>query len=159
MIGQSLPFRIVGETVDPVSVGVIQELLVSIVREMRINLSHSAFSSVITEGHDYSCALLSPNGELVAQSEDNPAHIFPLPFSWKAIRERYTEDIHSGDVFIINDPYLGGTHLNDTAVYFPRFHEGKPMLFPAIRAHYRSETTSSGPNGRRHPLGRSGAPL
>lgn len=121
---------------DPVTIGVVRELLISIVREMRVNLSRSAFSSIITEGHDYSCALLSADGDLVAQSEDNPAHIFPLSISWRAVVQRYGGTIGPGDVFIVNDPYLGGTHLNDVVIYAPRVNGGSSMLFPAVRAHW-----------------------
>ncbi|MGE0714135.1 MAG: hydantoinase B/oxoprolinase family protein [Alphaproteobacteria bacterium] len=120
---------------DPTTVGVVRELLVSIVREMRVNLARSAFSAIITEGHDYSCALFSAAGELAAQSEDNPAHIFPLPVSWGAVVRQYGCDIRPGDIFIVNDPYLGGTHLNDVAIYAPRA-GGGATLFPAVRAHW-----------------------
>jgi N-methylhydantoinase B len=122
--------------VDPVTVGVVRELLVSIVREMRINLSRSAFSPIITEGHDYSCALFAATGDLVAQSEDNPAHIFPLPVSWQAVAKRYGSAIRPGDIFLVNDPYLGGTHLNDVALYAPRSTPSGMTLFPAVRAHW-----------------------
>lgn len=121
---------------DPVTIGVVRELLISIVREMRVNLSRSAFSSIITEGHDYSCALLSAQGEVVAQSEDNPAHIFPLPESWRGVVSRYGQSIGPGDVYIVNDPYVGGTHLNDVAIYAPRADPSSLHLFPAIRAHW-----------------------
>jgi N-methylhydantoinase B len=121
---------------DPVTVGVVQELLISVVREMRLTFSRSAFSSIISEGHDFSCALLSPDGELVAQSEDHPGHIFPLSYAARAVMGRYAGDIHPGDVFIINDPYVCGTHMNDIAVFCPRVLDGRMLVFPAIRAHW-----------------------
>lgn len=122
-------------TVNPVVVGVIQELLISVVREMRVTFSRSAFSPIITEGHDFSCALHSDDGELLAMSEDNPSHIFPLAYAAGVIKKRYGDDIGPGDIFIINDPYLG-THMNDVALICPRFGEGEALIYPAIRAHW-----------------------
>src|SRR2546426_222419 len=121
--------------VSPVVVGVIQELLISVVREMRVTLSRSAFSSTITEGHDFSCALHSADGELLAMSEDNPSHIFPLAYAASTINKRYGKDVGPGDIFIINDPYIG-THMNDVALICPRFSNGSALIYPAIRAHW-----------------------
>jgi N-methylhydantoinase B len=124
------------EAVDPVTVSVLEELLVSVVREMRVTFSRSAFSSIINEGHDFSCALLSAEGELVALSEDNPGHIFPLSYAAREIFSRYAGDIHPDDIFILNDPYICGTHMNDVAIFCPRFQDGRGLIFPAIRAHW-----------------------
>ncbi len=121
---------------DAVTISVIQELLISVVREMRVTFSRSAFSSIINEGHDFSCALLSPEGDLVAQSEDHPGHIFPISYAARAVFERYAGDIHPGDVFLLNDPYICGTHMNDMAMFCPRFFEGRALAFPALRAHW-----------------------
>ncbi len=121
---------------DAVTVSVIQELLISVVREMRVTFSRSAFSSIINEGHDFSCALLSPEGDLVAQSKDHPGHIFPISYAARAVFERYTGDVHPGDVFLLNDPYICGTHMNDMAMFCPRFFEGRALAFPALRAHW-----------------------
>ena len=121
---------------DAVTVSVVQELLISVVREMRVTFSRSAFSSIINEGHDFSCALLSPEGGLVAQSEDHPGHIFPISYAAEAVFERYAGDIHPGDVFLLNDPYICGTHMNDMAMFCPRFFEGRALAFPALRAHW-----------------------
>lgn len=128
--------RTSADRIDPTTLGVVRELLVAIVREMRVNLARSAYSTIITEGHDFSCALFAATGDLVAQSEDNPAHIFPLPMHWKAVTTQYPDDVAPGDIFIINDTYLGGTHLNDIAIYAPRSAAGRATLFPAIRAHF-----------------------
>ena len=121
---------------DAVTISVIQELLISVVREMRVTFSRSAFSSIINEGHDFSCALLSPEGDLVAQSEDHPGHIFPISYAARAVFERYAGDVHPGDVFLLNDPYICGTHMNDMAMFCPRFFEGRALAFPALRAHW-----------------------
>lgn len=121
---------------DPITVSIVEELLVSIVREMRSTFWRSAFSSVISEGHDFSCVLLSPNGDLAAMSEDHPGHTFPLAFAAKEILRIFDGQIEDGDIFLVNDPYICGTHLNDVALFAPRVKEGKLRLFPAIRAHW-----------------------
>lgn len=122
--------------INPVDVAVLQERLIAIVREMRVNLMRTAFSSVIYESQDYSCALLDASGQLVAQAEDNPSHIFPMPYSTRKILEIYAGTIRPGDVFIVNDPYIGGTHLNDVAIVAPYFFDGKMQIIPAVRAHW-----------------------
>ena len=121
---------------DPITLEVIQERLISIVREMRATLSRVAYSSVLYEARDFSCIVMNARAEAVAQSADNPGHIIPLPWSVRIALERFKDDIHPGDVILINDPYSGGTHLNDVAVVYPVFVEGNLTLFPAIRAHW-----------------------
>lgn len=121
---------------NPITLEVIQERLISIVREMRATLSRVAYSSVLYEARDFSCIVINANAEAVAQSEDNPGHVIPLPWSVRIAMERFKDDIHPGDVILINDPYSGGTHLNDVAVIYPVFVDGKIALFPAIRAHW-----------------------
>jgi N-methylhydantoinase B len=121
---------------DPITLEVIREGLISIVREMRANLIRSAFSSAICEIYDLSCAVLDAKGQLVAQSEDNPQHIFPLLWSTRLVLEKFGREIRPGDVFIHNDPYDGGTHLNDIGLIQPIFHRGRPILFAVVRAHW-----------------------
>lgn len=122
--------------VDPITLEVVQERLISIVREMRATLARVAYSSVLYEARDFSCVVMNARAEAVAQSEDNPGHIIPLPWSVRIAMERFGDDINPGDVILINDPYSGGTHLNDVAVICPVFVDGKLVLFPAIRAHW-----------------------
>ena len=122
--------------VDPITLEVVQERLISIVREMRATLARVAYSSVLYEARDFSCVVMNARGEAVAQSEDNPGHIIPLPWSVRIAIERFRDDINPGDVILINDPYSGGTHLNDVAVICPVFVGGRLLLFPAIRAHW-----------------------
>jgi N-methylhydantoinase B len=128
--------KIANRGTDPITVSVVEELLISVVREMRVTFSRSAFSTAISEGYDFSCVLLSDMGELIAMSEDHPGHSFPLAAAAKDILQRYGGDIHQGDVFLVNDPYICGTHLNDVALLRPRIKSGRRGLFPAIRAHW-----------------------
>ena len=121
---------------DPITLEVVQESFISIVREMRANLVRTAYSSVLYEARDFSCVIMDPKGQLIAQAEDNPSHVFPIPWSVKLMFERFGKDIHPGDIFLHNDPYTGGTHLNDVALIFPVFVEKELSFFPVIRAHW-----------------------
>lgn len=115
----------------------IREALIAVVHEMRANVIRSSYSSVIYEGHDFSCALLTADGRHVAQSEgDTPIHIIAVPYSARVVIETFGDDIHEGDVFLHNDPYTGGTHLNDILMLHPVFSGGKLVLFAAVRYHW-----------------------
>ena len=115
----------------------IRESLVAVVNEMRANVIHSSYSSIIYEGHDFSCALVAADGRLVAQSlDDNPIHIFAVPYSTAEVVKAFGDDINDGDIFLHNDPYTGGTHLNDVLMLYPVFHEGTLALFAATRCHW-----------------------
>jgi N-methylhydantoinase B len=123
-------------TMDPITSEVIQENFISIVREMRGNLIRTAYSSVLYEARDFSCVIMDPSGQLIAQAEDNPSLVFPIPWSVKLMLEKFGKDIREGDVFLHNDPYTGGTHLNDVALIFPVFIDHALSFFPVIRAHW-----------------------
>lgn len=115
----------------------IRESFVAVVNEMRANVIHASFSSIIYEGHDFSCGLLTPDGRLLAQSlDDNPIHIFAVPYSAREIITRYRGDIHAGDLYLHNDPYTGGTHLNDILLIEPIFVHGDLIAFAAVRCHW-----------------------
>ena len=123
--------------VDPITLEVVCEGLIAIVREMRATIIRSSFSSVIYEFDDFSCALFGPGGEMVAQSWDHPGHVLPLPWGVRCMFEDFAGDLHPGDVVLLNDPYRGGTHLNDVTLVHPVFDEGGNVLvFPAVRAHW-----------------------
>jgi N-methylhydantoinase B len=124
--------------IDPITLEVIREAFVSTVREMRVTLVRTAYSSILYEGEDFSCVLMDGDGQIVAMSkgQDHPLHIVPIGWSMKAVRERFGEDIHPGDVFLHNDPYTGGTHLNDVAMLTPLFADGRLFVFPVVRAHW-----------------------
>jgi N-methylhydantoinase B len=124
--------------IDPITLEVIREAFVSTVREMRVTLVRTAYSSILYEGEDFSCVLMDGDAQIVAMSkgQDHPLHIVPIGWSMKAVRERFGDDIHPGDVFLHNDPYTGGTHLNDVAMLMPLFTDGRLFVFPVVRAHW-----------------------
>jgi N-methylhydantoinase B len=124
--------------IDPITLEVLREAFVSIVREMRVTLVRTAYSSVLYEGEDFSCVLMDGDAQIVSMSkgQDHPLHIVPIAWSMKAVREKFGDDIHPGDMFLHNDPYTGGTHLNDVALIYPLFADGKMFVFPVVRAHW-----------------------
>lgn len=124
------------EALDSITQEVITEGLNAVMAEMRGNVMRSSYSSVIGLVQDFSCGLFSPVGDLIAQGPDHPGHIVPLPWSVQASMEDLGDTLEEGDVILLNDPYRGGTHLNDVTVLWPVFVDGELFCFPAVRAHW-----------------------
>ena len=121
---------------DIVTAAVVREALASIVREMRRSMVRSSYSSIIYEGYDFSCVLVDAMGQLIAQSgEDHPFHVIPVAASVERLLQKHAT-IDEADLFLHNDPYTGGTHLNDVAVVWPVFENGALLLFVVIRSHW-----------------------
>jgi N-methylhydantoinase B len=122
---------------DPITIEIIRERLITIVREMRSNMLRAAFSSAVCELHDMSCAILDEEGQLLALSEgDNPQHVFPILWSAAEMLKKFKGDINPGDIFLHNDPLTGGTHLNDICVIAPLFVDDRLAFFPVVRVHF-----------------------
>jgi N-methylhydantoinase B len=140
MIGKSpVTIKASGKThnVDPITLEVICEGLIAVVREMRASIIRASYSSVIYEFDDFSCALFGPDGYLVAQSWDHPGHVLPLPWGVRCALDDFSSNLHPGDIILLNDPYHGGTHLNDVTLLFPIFDQNdKLQIFPAVRSHW-----------------------
>lgn len=122
--------------IDPITLEVITEGLVSIVREMRQTVFRTAHSPVISEAQDFSCALFNHRGEMVAQSRDMPGHVIAMPASVAEAMRDFGDTLEPGDVIILNDPYRGGSHLNDVTVVYPVFVDGRLFVFPCVRMHW-----------------------
>jgi len=121
---------------DPITMEVIVEQLIAVVREMRATMIRTAYSMTIYEMKDFSCALFDARRRMVAQSEDLPAHVVPMPWSVEAIMQDFDGDVRPGDVFITNDAYRGGTHLNDVTMLYPIFDGETLVLLAANRSHW-----------------------
>jgi N-methylhydantoinase B len=118
---------------DPVGLQVMAGALRAACEEMGAVLIRSAHSPNITERHDCSTALFDPTGELVMQAEHIPVHLGSMPDAVAVI----VDEKHSqGDLWILNDPYRGGTHLPDITLISPVFHDGGLIGFAASRAHH-----------------------
>jgi len=121
---------------SPITIELVSESLISIVREMRGIVFRTARSVAIYEAKDFSCGLFTPAGEVLAQSEDIGGHIIPLPWHVRAVLERFRDNIAPGDTFMLNDPYVGGTHLNDVTLVAPVFWRGELAFIAAVREHW-----------------------
>ena len=122
--------------IDPITLEVLSQALISTVREMRATVCRTASSVAIYDAKDFSCGLFAPDSQVVAQSEDIGSHVVPLPWSVRSAMEKLGSGLESGDVILVNDPYSGGTHLNDVTVIYPIFKDGRLIFFPAVRAHW-----------------------
>jgi len=123
--------------VDPVTLQVIQARLAGIVQEMQNSLFRTGYSTIIRESQDASCAILNRQGEVVAQHVVLPLHMGAFPACAAGILKNYSADeVHEGDAFITNHPYLGGSpHAPDMAVLSPIFYHGEWVGFAANLAH------------------------
>jgi len=124
-------------SVDPITLQVIQARLAGIVQEMQNSLFRTGYSTIIRESQDASCALLNTQGEVIAQHVVLPLHMGAFPASAAAILKTYSNDeIHEGDAFLTNHPYLGGSpHAPDMGVFTPIFYQGEWVGFAANMAH------------------------
>ncbi|WP_376692070.1 hydantoinase B/oxoprolinase family protein [Wenzhouxiangella sp. EGI_FJ10409] len=123
---------------DPVLLEVFNNLFMSIAEHMGATLQQTAWSANIKERLDFSCALFDEQGRLVANAPHVPVHLGSMGESVRAVIDRFGDDMRPGDVFLLNDPYNGGTHLPDLTVVSPCFDaDGNEILFyTASRAHH-----------------------
>jgi N-methylhydantoinase B len=122
---------------DPITTEVIRNFVVSCAEDMNAALYRSAFSSVIYEGRDSAVALLDRNGKMLGQSTGIPIFIGNIEVCVKFAIDRYGDDLGPGDVVIMNDPYLQGTHTHDVTVIGPIFYQGARVGYAASRAHWQ----------------------
>jgi N-methylhydantoinase B len=118
---------------DPVTLSVLASALAGVAEEMGAVLIRGAYSSNIKERRDCSTALFDERGRMVAQAEHIPVHLGAMPEAVAAIMRR---DPEPGDVFAINDPYSGGTHLPDITLVSPVSHDGEIIGYAVTRAHH-----------------------
>jgi N-methylhydantoinase B len=121
--------------IDPITRSVVQYRLSSIVQEMGEAMLRTSYSQILNSSRDFSTAICDLDGRLIAQAEHVPIHVGALPFAAKAMTEFFGDDIHQGDVFLLNDPYHGGNHLPDLTAFVPVFEGDKPRFWSINRAH------------------------
>ncbi|TNE43700.1 MAG: hydantoinase B/oxoprolinase family protein [Deltaproteobacteria bacterium] len=127
------------QALEAVTLSIFGHLFAAIAEEMGGRLMRSAFSPNIKERRDFSCALFDAHGEMIAQAAHIPVHLGSTPMSVQAVLEHVgLENIQRGDVFVVNDPFAGGTHLPDITLVAPCFveEEQSPRFFVANRAHH-----------------------
>ena len=121
---------------DPITLAVVEHRLESIAREMTDAMLRTAMSQILNSSRDFSTAILDGDCQLVAQGEGIPVHISALPVAGGAVRDYFGDSISEGDLFILNDPYFGGSHLPDITIIRPIFHEGRLLFYGVNRAHH-----------------------
>jgi len=121
---------------DPVTLAVVEHRLESIALEMTEVMLRTAMSQILNSSRDFSTALLDGDCQLVAQGEGIPVHVSALPVAGAAVRDYFGDSIAEGDLFILNDPYFGGSHLPDITIIRPVFHEGRLLFYAVNRAHH-----------------------
>jgi N-methylhydantoinase B len=122
---------------DPVTVEVIRNAMIYAAEEMGIALRNASYSPNIKERMDHSCALFDAAGRLIAQAEHIPAHLGSLPWGVRnTLALMRSQPQHPGDLFILNDPYIAGTHLNDIMVIRPLFWRDAIVGYSVNKAHH-----------------------
>jgi N-methylhydantoinase B len=124
--------------IDPITFEVLRNAFMSVVDEMGLMLERVSHSLVVSEGRDFSAAICDLNGRMVAEgNQDLPAHVGTTPFTVRAVLDWIGRDeIHEGDIFIMNDPFLGGTHAQDVRTIMPVFRDGELIAFVQNSAHW-----------------------
>ncbi|MTD92100.1 hydantoinase B/oxoprolinase family protein [Corynebacterium hiratae] len=123
-------------TLDPVTFEVLKNAFATSVNLMSEQILRTCYSFVIYS-RDFSSALCDAEGNTVMQgNQDIAVHVGTLHFQCQAVLKEFGDDIHEGDVFAINDPYQGGTHMNDVSFLRPIFHEGTLLAFAQNKGHW-----------------------
>jgi 5-oxoprolinase (ATP-hydrolysing) len=126
-----------GTAVDPVMLEIFNNLFMSVAEQMGVRLQATAHSVNVKERLDFSCALFDAEGGLIANAPHMPVHLGSMGESIKIIAHRNAGRMRPGDVYVLNDPYHGGTHLPDVTVVTPVFgHAGRILFYVASRGHH-----------------------
>ena len=122
--------RAIGTSADPVMLEIFNNLFMSIAEQMGLRLQNTAYSVNIKERLDFSCAIFDQDGNLVANAPHMPVHLGSMGESIKTVMRDNAGRMRAGDVYVLNDPYHGGTHLPDVTVISPVFDAaGREILF------------------------------
>lgn len=124
------------ETVDPITLTVIWNSLISIAEELGITLRHTAFSEGVREGDDFATALFDRDAVMIAQGNFSPGHLGSMPFVAKSVLQYFpVETLKPGDSILVNDSFIGAGHFPDTYQIMPVFLDGRVIGFVACSAH------------------------
>ena len=128
----------IGTSVDPIMLEIFNNLFMNVAEQMGMVLENTASSVNIKERLDFSCAIFSPTGELVANAPHVPVHLGSMSESIKTIIRENSLTMSSGDAFLINAPYNGGTHLPDITLIKPVFDDSNEevIFYVATRGHH-----------------------
>ena len=145
----------IGTSVDMVMLEVFNNLFMNIAEQMGATLANTAYSVNIKERYDFSCALFNASGALVANAPHVPVHLGSMSEAIRTVIKLNKNNIFAGDVFVLNAPFNGGTHLPDVTVITPVFDKLKKeiLFFVASRGHHADiggKTPGSAPPDSKH---------
>ena len=122
---------------DMINMNIVESAMIAIAREMGINVQKTAYSTIFSEGEDFTCALANRDGELIAVADFCPSQIGGVPLLVRSmIKEIPLSEMSEGDVVIHNDPYRGGLHTPEHTVFKPIFVEDKIVAFSVCVGHF-----------------------
>jgi N-methylhydantoinase B len=122
--------------IDPITQEIVGNALAAIADEMATTIFRTAHSTVVRDGMDFSAALCNAEGDTVAQAVTVPFHLGSVPHAMDTLRAKWGDRMNPGDVFIMNDPFDGGIHLQDIFVFKPVFLDGTLIGFATTTAHH-----------------------
>ncbi|USX11790.1 hydantoinase B/oxoprolinase family protein [Oxalobacteraceae bacterium OTU3CAMAD1] len=130
--------RAIGTSADPVMLEIFNNLFMSIAEQMGLRLQNTAYSVNIKERLDFSCAIFDADGNLIANAPHMPVHLGSMGESIKTVMRENAGKMRAGDVYMLNDPYNGGTHLPDVTVISPVFDEAAQniLFYVGSRGHH-----------------------
>jgi N-methylhydantoinase B len=120
---------------DPVTVAVLQNRLNAIAEEMGEAMLRTAYSQILNSSRDFSIALIDAECRLVAQADHIPVHVGAMSWATRALMEAFSQP-EPGEVYALNDPYRGGSHLPDLTVFVPVFDGARLVFWSVVRAHH-----------------------
>ena len=122
---------------DAFRLDILSSALTALTEEIEITLLRSAYSQVVKEAQDASCAIFTADGRIVAQPVVIPGHLGSMKYMLAACLEAFpNQTLSAGDVLLTNDPYQGGSHLPDIALFRPIFHQNQIVAFAGCIIHY-----------------------
>ena len=123
-------------SIDPITLEVARNRFAQIADEMGVVLRRTAYSPNIKERADCSAAVFVPSGEMLAQAEHIPVHLGSMPASVAAVLNRFGNNVEPTTQYAVNDPFAGGTHLNDLTLVRPVYSADSLIAWVANRAHH-----------------------
>ena len=121
---------------DPFGFELFRNAIFAIADEMALTVCRTTYSGVLRDNMDFSTALTDGDGRLIAQGLTLPGHLGSVPTAIESVLRHYGDDIHPGDIYVMNDPFDGGMHLPDIFIFKPVFDGGERLAFAATVCHH-----------------------
>ena len=121
---------------DPVTFSVLMRRIDAVSQEMSLVLEASSWTSIIALCHDFSCVIYDRAARQVCMYDALPAQTTSMQLIIREINRTFGEDIHDGDVILMNDPYRGNTHIGDVVTATPTYVDGRHLFWSASKAHH-----------------------